>query len=259
MTQEPEYHDAMICLLELIWGRDFMAPGGEGNVANLIRGLEVRDRRVLDVGCGLGGPAFVLAGKYGAEVVGIDIDARLVEHAKRRAGELGLSARATFRTVDPGPLPFGDDGFDVVLISGALTQVEDKRGTLAECLRILRPGGWLTCYDWMRDGDGEYSEDMRYWFELEGLTYAMATPSRQLSIMREVGFEHAEAEDRSDWYRPEARNEYERMRTSLYPRMLELIGRADADHFVENWRAMVVVCEKGEMLQVYTRGQKPAR
>lgn len=257
MTDEHEYHDAMISMLELVWGRDFMAPGGEGNVDNLVRGLEVRDRRVLDIGCGLGGPAFVLAQKYGAEVVGIDIDPRLVEHAKRRAGELGLSARATFRAVDPGPLPFDDDGFDIVLISGALTQVEDKRGTLAECLRILRPGGWLTCYDWMRGGDGEYSEDMRYWFELEGLTYAMATPERHLSIMRDVGFERPEVEDRSDWYRREARNEYERLRASLYPRMLESMGKADADHFVEDWRAMVVVCEKGEMLQVYSRGQKP--
>ena len=258
MTQESEYHDAMITMLELIWGADFMAPGGAGNVANLVRGLEVRDRRVLDIGCGLGGPAFVLVEKYGAEVVGIDIDARLVDHAKRRADELGLSTRATFRAVEPGPLPFDRDSFDVVLISGALTQVEDKRGTLAECLRILRPGGWLTCYDWMRNDDGEYSEDMRYWFELEGLTYAMATPADQLSILREVGFQHAEVEDRSDWYRGEARAEYERLRTSLYPRLLEQIGKADADHFVEDWRAMVVVCDKGEMLQVYSRGQKPA-
>jgi phosphoethanolamine N-methyltransferase len=258
VTQEPEYHDAMISMLELVWGPDFMAPGGEGNVDNLVRGLEVRDRRVLDIGCGLGGPAFVLAQKYGALVVGIDIDARLIEHAKRRAGELGLSARATFRAVDPGPLPFDDEGFDIVLISGALTQVEDKRGTLAECLRVLRPGGWFTCYDWMRGVDGEYSEDMRYWFELEGLTYAMATPERQLSIMREVGFDHPDVEDRSDWYRREARIEYERLRDSLYPRMLESMGKADADHFVEDWRAMVVVCEKGEMLQVYSRGQKPA-
>ena len=99
MTDEPEYHDAMISLLELIWGRDFMAPGGAGNVANLVRGLEVRNRRVLDIGCGLGGPAFVLVEEHGAEVVGIDIDPRLVEHARRRAGERGLSARATFRAV----------------------------------------------------------------------------------------------------------------------------------------------------------------
>jgi hypothetical protein len=39
--------------------------------------------------------------------------------------------------------------------------------------------------------------------------------------------------------------------------MLEVIGQKDTDHFVENWRSMMVVCDKGEMLQVYGRAQKP--
>jgi len=44
MTSEPhvsEYHDAMVALLEWIWGRDYMAPGGEGNVDRMVRGLEL--------------------------------------------------------------------------------------------------------------------------------------------------------------------------------------------------------------------------
>ena len=44
----------------------------------------------------------------------------------------------------------------------------------------------------------------------------------------------------------------------LYPRMVELIGQSDADHFVEDWRAMVVVIDKGEMRQGYCRGRRPA-
>ena len=44
----------------------------------------------------------------------------------------------------------------------------------------------------------------------------------------------------------------------LYPRMLELMSQQDADHFVENWRAMLVVCEKGEMIQGYCRARRPA-
>ena len=35
------------------------------------------------------------------------------------------------------------------------------------------------------------------------------------------------------------------------------MGREQAEHFVENWRAMVVVCQKGEMRQGYCRGRKP--
>lgn len=69
MGHEIEYDEAMTTMLELIWGEGFMAPGGEGNVANLIDGLEVQNKRILDIGCGLGGPAFVLAKTYGATVV----------------------------------------------------------------------------------------------------------------------------------------------------------------------------------------------
>ena len=52
------------------------------------------------------------------------------------------------------------------------------------------------------------------------------------------------------------KEEYEKIRGELYPWMLERIGREQADHFVENWRLMMLVCDKGEMLQVYNRGRK---
>ena len=109
----------------------------------------------------------------------------------------------------------------------------------------------------MKNSEGEYSADMRYWLELEGLTYSMETPKRQEATLREAGFDEVVVVDRSAWYRAKARNEYERLRTSDYLRLLELVGKQAADHAVENWRAMVVVCEKGEMLQVYSRAQRP--
>jgi phosphoethanolamine N-methyltransferase len=257
MGHEDEYHDAMISMLELIWGVGFMAPGGEGNVANLLKGLDVRDKRVLDIGSGLGGPACVLAREYGAFVVGTDLEQALVERARRRARELGVDARTEFRVVESGPLAFPDESFDVVLSSGAFTQIDDKRGMYEECRRVLRPGGALTSYDWMKCA-GDYSEDMRYWFAVEGLTYAMETPERHAELLREAGFTDVAVEDRSDWYRRRAQIEYAKMKTDLYPRMLQLMGQQDADHFVENWRALTLVCEKGEMLQVYCRAHKPA-
>jgi len=59
-----EYHDAMITLLETIWGKGFMAPGGAGNVAIQVDGLDLIGKRVLDIGCGLGGPDHLLADHF---------------------------------------------------------------------------------------------------------------------------------------------------------------------------------------------------
>ena len=253
---QDEYHDAMVTMLEVIWGKGYMAPGGEGNVDILTRDLNLRGKQVLDFGCGIGGPAFYMAGRLGAQVTGIDIAAPLIRLAQERAREMDLDSRTSFLVVQAGPLEFSDESFDVVLSSGAFTQIADKSGTYKDCLRVLKPGGILTCYEWMRAG-GEYSADMRYWFKVEGLTYAMETLEKHAELLEQAGFTDVDIHDGSAWYRRRVREEYEQIRTSLYPTLVERIGQENADHFVEDWRAMVVVCEKGEMLQGYCRGQKP--
>jgi len=255
MNHEDEYHDAMVSLLELIWGEGFMAPGGKGNIAKLLDGLDLRGKNLLDIGCGLGGPALVMAGDYGAHVTGIDLEAHLIEQASKRAVTQGLDNQTEFITVKAGPLNFNNQSFDVVLTSGALTQTADKSGLFAECYRVLRPGGTLTCYEWMKS-PGEYSQAMLHFFEMEGLTYALETLPRFGELLAAAGFIDIRLEDASDWYRREARREYELLKGPMYTRMVELIGQKDGDHFVKDWRAMVAVCEAGELQQGYCRGTK---
>ncbi len=256
MSREIEYNDAMTTMLELIWGVGFMAPGGEGNIANLVEGLDIRGRRILDIGCGIGGPAFVLASKYGAHVVGTDIESQLIDQARLRAEKLGLDSNCEFVAVEPGPMGFPDESFDVVLSTGVIMQIENKREVFEESLRVLKPGGVLTCYDWMKP-EGEYSEDMHYWFKMERLTYSMKTFEEYEAMLRDAGFIDIEMTDRSDWYRQRVQQEYEQIRSELYPRMVELLGKQEADHFVEDWRSMMVVCVKGDVYQGYYRARKP--
>jgi phosphoethanolamine N-methyltransferase len=256
MEHESEYHDAMVTLLELIWGEGYMAPGGAGNVANIAKGLELRDKRVLDIGCGIGGPALELARSFGANVVGTDLDPKLIARARESARRLGLDAKTDFRVVEAGPLASPEASFDYVVSSGAFTQIAEKLAMFKEVLRVLKPGGVFSCYDWMK-AEGEYSDDMLYFFEVEGLTYAMETPERYVRILEQAGFVDVSLREVTDWYRSHVHIEYEKIRGELYPRMLELIGREQADHFVENWRAMTIVCDKRELRQAYVRGRKP--
>ena len=106
--------------------------------------------------------------------------------------------------------------------------------------------------------DRKYSDDMRYWFEVEGLTYALDTLEGFAEMFTRAGLVDIHTRDASDWYRAECQREYELIKGELYARMVELLGQQDADHFVENWRAMAIVCESGEMRQGYCRGHKPA-
>jgi len=256
VSHNDEYHDDMVTLLELVWGEGFMAPGGTGNVDRMVAGMDPGGKDILDIGCGIGGPACYLAAGYGARVVGIDLEKPLIDRAAWLAEKRNVEALVEFQHVDGNGLSFDDNSFDIVMSSGALTQTADKLGMFRDCYRVLRDGGYITCYDWMKTDD-DYSDDMKYWFKMEGLTYAMETLDRHGELLEQAGFINVITRDASEWYRNQARAEYENLKGDLYDKTVELIGKEQADYFVENWRALVAVCEKGEMRQGYYRGMKP--
>lgn len=257
MEHENEYHDNMVAMLELIWGEGYMAPGGAGNVAKMLRSLETRGKRILDIGCGVGGPAFEMARTFDAEVVGIDLEAPLIKRAREDAERHGLSDRCTFQTVEIGPLPFADQSFDIVVTAGAITQTEDKETIMKDCFRVLCPGGHISCYDWLKS-PGDFSDDMHYWFKMEGITYALETLDDYAAHLHNCGYVDIGTEDASDWYRAQVAREYELVKGDLYRPMVDLLGQESADYFIDNWRATVVVCDKGEMRQGYSRGRRPS-
>ena len=63
------YTDEFIARLQLVWGPGFLSPGGPQEVGEIVKRLGLGDRRVLDIGCGTGGPAIVLARDFGAEKI----------------------------------------------------------------------------------------------------------------------------------------------------------------------------------------------
>ncbi len=255
-AHQDEYDDNLVEVLEIIWGRGFMAPGGADVVRQIVGDLALQDRLVLDIGCGIGGGDFVMAGEYGAQVIGLDLEAPLLARARREAAAAGLDGRIEFRQVEPGPIPLDAASVDVVYSSGAFTQIADKLGMFKEVHRVLRPGGWFTAYDWMR-GPEPYSPDMLTWFELEGLTYAMETLETHAELLAKAGFTDLSTRDDGGWYQRECHAELARMQGPLGPILIERLGRETYDHYLENWRAMAVVLDGGELRPGFYRGRKP--
>ncbi len=83
MSHEDGYPDELISLLEAVWGEGYLMPGGPGNVAKILEGTQPRGKRTLDVGSGIGGLAFEMAGTHEANEA-IDSEAGLVERAVGR-------------------------------------------------------------------------------------------------------------------------------------------------------------------------------
>lgn len=100
---------------------------------------EVKNKRVLDAGCGPGVYSEWLR-EHGAEVVALDASPKMVGLAKQRLGPA-----ADVRLADLSkPLTFLEDSsFDVVLSPLVLEYIEDWRSAFAEFYRVLRPAGWF--------------------------------------------------------------------------------------------------------------------
>lgn len=253
---EDEYNDNVIAMLELVWGEGFLSPGGPEAMREVVKGLELKDKLVLDIGCGLGGIDVLLARDYGARVIGLDVEQGVVQRARKRANDLGLRDRIEIRLYEPGPLPLEDASVDVVFGKDSWIHVQDKQRFFGEAFRVLKPGGTLAAGDWMK-GPDPYSKDMEYFFEMEGLTYHMDTLENYAALLSQAGFTDIEFEDISNWYRDQAHQEYKAMQETLKPRMLEVLGEQSWGHYVENWRALTVVLDNGELRPGRFRAGKP--
>ncbi len=103
--------------------------------------------RVLDVGCGLGGPARALAAEFGCVVTGVDLTKEFCRAAEMLTARLGLSDSVAFRVGDARKIPVEDGAFDVAWMQHVSMNVDDKGSLLAEVRRALRPGGRFVFYE----------------------------------------------------------------------------------------------------------------
>jgi ubiquinone/menaquinone biosynthesis C-methylase UbiE len=107
-----------------------------------------RGGRLLDVGCGGGQHAVQIAqARPDLQVIGVDISSTMVKRSRALAQRAQVTQRTSFDLGDALELKFGAETFDAVYCAGPLKQVEDKARALAECHRVLRPGGRLLAMD----------------------------------------------------------------------------------------------------------------
>ena len=99
-----------------------------------------RGRSVLEIGCGAGVDLARFA-KGGAIVTGVDIAPSAIDLARANFAQQGLAA--DFRVADAEHLPLPDNAFDLVYAHGVVQYTADPAQMVAECRRVLKPGGLL--------------------------------------------------------------------------------------------------------------------
>ena len=91
------YDAAALQDMQSRFGPDFLSPGGPGELAHLVRMTDIRSKRGLDIGCGLGGYDRLLVSAHAAgHVTGVDVNADVIARARASAADAGLSERLDF-------------------------------------------------------------------------------------------------------------------------------------------------------------------
>jgi phosphoethanolamine N-methyltransferase len=251
---EGGYITDWIPITDLLWGRGILAPGGEGNIDRIVKGIDLKNKCVLDLGSGAGGGAIKLARDYGAHVVGLDIEESFIDYSRQLADEAKCSDRVEFRHVEPGPLPVDEASFDYFYSSGVICHIEDKQSVFAEAFRVLKPGGWILGFDWFVLKPNEVIDE---WSQAGGFHLYPTNLEEHVETLRAIGFEEVSGEDSTDWYVRKAADELERIRGPLFDEAASLTSPEVRDHFLNEWICMNSALATGDVKQGYFRGRKP--
>lgn len=158
-TITSQYYDLVTDFYEFGWGKAFhFATRREGerfgdalarHEAYLSDHLGLcRGMRVVDLGCGVGGPMRHIAKISGARITGVNISGYQVEKARAYNRKAGLEGQCSILQADFLHVPVADGTFDAAYAIEATCHAPDKPSIYGEVARILKPGAPFAFYEW---------------------------------------------------------------------------------------------------------------
>lgn len=198
--------------------------GGVEAIDILAHKAEIHDGSyVLDVCCGIGGPARYLAHNYSCRVMGLDLTQSRIQSALRFTQIVKLDHIVDFRHGNALDMPFENSTFDAVIGQEAWVHVPDKARLIAECARVSKDGGIIAFTDVLQQSSLSTAEFERL---QRGMTFAsLETLEGYHQHLTEVGCTVLESEDLSEQWTTILRQRLEMFR-SLKEETIEKFGEA---------------------------------
>jgi sarcosine/dimethylglycine N-methyltransferase len=151
--------------------------------------------QLLDIGCGIGGPARWFAAKFGCRVTGVDLAPEICDAAHELNSLTGLAERVQILQGSALALPVPAAGFDRAYSQAVLMNISDKRGFVREAIRVLRPGGLLALSFVGRGSAGEPYYPLP-WATTAAVSF-LATPDEIRADLLTAGFQIVALSDTS--------------------------------------------------------------
>ena len=254
--REPQnrYDDRNIDTLQRVYGEGYLSAGGDAEVARIVADVAPQGKRVLDIGCGLGGAAVTLARDHGAAMVqGVDIDAQVLRRAHALVNRADVADKVRLRQIDAGPLPFAPQSFDIVYANAVSCHVQDLPAFFRDIHRVLTEQGTLVGNEWFKASE---NDAYRAWDELlreRGLNFYFVTPEVFAESLRTVGFDEPVMLDRTPAFTDLARIALQRVDNELQQQLQDALGAAGYRAFREWTSVRYAALARGGMHQGHFR------
>ena len=189
--------DTSILTVELLQHHDQDHFGGLAATDALARHAKINEStHVLDLCCGLGGPARYLAYHHGCRVTGVDMNTDRLAGAVRLTERTKLEDRVLFHHANALQTGLADETFDVIVSQEAFCHIPDKKTLIAECVRLLKPGGRIVYTDIL--ARNSMTNEIRSRLENEMAFSELSTLEQYCHLLEEKGCQVVEVEDLSD-------------------------------------------------------------
>lgn len=181
---------------EAIYGKGLISLGGYDAVDQLVEGLDLNQKHLLDIGFGIGGMAHYLASKFEARVTGLEVQPWMADYATETTPDQ-VKGQVSFLTYDDqGQIPLPSSCIDIAYSKGVFTNIEDKRSLLKEIARVLRPQGQICLIDWLAPPDSGSTTDQ---LSMGQMSYK-ETEGTYRQMLSDCGFDKIKCQDVSQEY-----------------------------------------------------------
>lgn len=155
--------------------------------------------KVLDVGCGVGGPARQIAKSLGVQIVGLNNNDYQIQRGIRYTADAGLQSQISFVKGDFMQMHFEPESFDAAYSIEATSYAPSLKDVYLEIFKTLKPGGILAVYELIMtdsyDDQNLHHRLVRHKLEKGSGVPSLAKISDAIQALRAAGFELKEAED----------------------------------------------------------------
>jgi ubiquinone/menaquinone biosynthesis C-methylase UbiE len=181
-------------LWELVMGEQIHVGGWKSSKALADKARIKKGMKVLDLCSALGAGLRFLVGNYDVEGFGLDGTKHMIDEARKRVEEYGLSGKIDMILGDVTDIPWPDETFDLVWGEDAWCYVVDKNKLIEEAFRVLKSGGEIAFTDWIEAAAGLSDEEAERINSFMKFPY-MESRTSYGEILEDAGFRVEVTED----------------------------------------------------------------